>query len=219
MTAAALALVALAAAGAAPAPSPDARALAPLVVPRALVDGFVAGLAEETADRAAARVPRAREEAVRRDARAAAREVAGRALAEPVLVEFAAGLLARHHAAEELAALLAWHRSELGRRLAAFRAEVAQLEARPGAAPAELARERDALAARTFTAEDERRLAEFAASPAGRRASQLAPELTAAWLDFLDERVRAERPALEARLEAISAAAREPPPEPDAADR
>jgi hypothetical protein len=212
--AAALALAAAAAPGqpgharaAAPASADDLRALAALTLPRALVEGLVDGLATESADRAARRVPRAREAEVRAKARAAAEAAAARALPEPALLDFGATLLGRHHDGAEVRALLAWYRSPLARKVDVYRREAAAIETRLQDDPPAAEREKAALTSRSLTPAERQEVEAFAASDLGRKSARLAPELTVAWLDFLERRVQPERAALDAALDGIVAAA------------
>jgi len=174
-------------------PSPDAMWLAARIVPRALVDGFRAGIARETIERAAPSAGTASPGA-RARAGAALAPLLDEAFPEEFLAGAAAQFLARSYTADELHALRAREDSPLGKKLRDFYGRAATL-------PSDDPSRREQLARATFTAAELREIDEFTASPLGRKGDELALALAGFFLDQLERRWAEVRRDLEPRLE------------------
>jgi len=173
-------------------PSPDAMWLAARIVPRALVDGFRAGIARETIDRAGPGAGTASPGARARAAEALA-PLLDEAFPEEFLAGAAAQFLARSYTADELRALRAREDSPLGRKLRDFYGRAAAL---PSDDPAR----RERLARTTFTAAERREIDDFTSSPLGRKGDELAMALAGYFLEQMERRWAEVRRELEPRL-------------------
>jgi hypothetical protein len=180
-------------------PSPDAMALGARVVPRALVEGFRAGLEDETFQRVVGgRIPAADQPALRLRAHAAMGPLLDEAFPPELMAGLGAQFLAAHYAPEELRSLRAREESPLGKKLRQFDATAAEIIAD---SPEARVRAREALARELFTPAEQRDIEAFAASPLGKKGLALAPDLAAFFVDAIDRRYRSLRGELDPGLE------------------
>lgn len=179
-------------------PSPDAMWLGQRLVPRALVEGFREGLANDVMDQVlGTRVSALEQPPMRARARVAMGPLLDEAFPQDVLAGAAAQFLARHYTAEELRALRTREESPLGQKLRAFDQGASRLAAETPAARDEA---REALARRTFTEAERKELEAFAASPLGRKGVGLAPDVAGFFIDQLDRHYASVRSDIEPRL-------------------